>query len=289
MNTVIMVWLTAVFFTIGTVYLKFRHRFHAPWIEQQYSILLRPFIIVAVVIVEILNIPGRLPDYSVRLQQRLMAVHYKSIGAEILLQFWSEIVSCMLGVHIFIMLLALSSSDGWMILLIGTAAVIIVPFMWIKRLYQRFDHRKELIRGDLPELMDKLSLLLSAGETLQRALERCAVQGDSSKPLYAELQRTVMEWKQNHSFTKGLEALHKRCGTQELSVFVNTMLIHYRKGGDEFVWKLRELSVHMWEKKKAAVQIKGEQASAKMVFPMMILFLVIMVIVASPAVLMMNE
>jgi len=45
----------------------------------------------------------------------------------------------------------------------------------------------------------------------------------------------------------------------------------------------------MWERRKAMTRTLGEEAASKLVFPMVMIFMVVMVIVGAPAILMMNE
>jgi tight adherence protein C len=66
------------------------------------------------------------------------------------------------------------------------------------------------------------------------------------------------------------------------------VLLNYRRGGDDFVVALRELTRNLWEKRKALARTMGEEASSKLVFPMVITFGIVMVIVATPAILIMG-
>ncbi|GAF08207.1 type II/IV secretion system protein TadC [Paenibacillus pini JCM 16418] len=51
---------------------------------------------------------------------------------------------------------------------------------------------------------------------------------------------------------------------------------------------LTDLSRVLWEKRKSITRTRGEQASSKLVFPMVVIFLVVVVLVGTPAFLMMN-
>jgi tight adherence protein C len=102
--------------------------------------------------------------------------------------------------------------------------------------------------------------------------------------LYTELVQAVNELKNNYSFSQVLEDFSKRCSVQEVSIFTTTVLLNYRRGGAEFVLALRDLSRTLWEKRKALSRTLGEQASSKLVFPMVLIFLVILLIVATPAI-----
>ncbi|MNW00625.1 hypothetical protein D3C71_1961440 [compost metagenome] len=71
-------------------------------------------------------------------------------------------------------------------------------------------------------------------------------------------------------------------------MFSTNVLMNFKRGGSDFAYSLEELSHTLWERRKAAARTIGEEASAKMVFPMVLLFCTVMLIVAAPAVLSMQ-
>lgn len=150
--------------------------------------------------------------------------------------------------------------------------------------------REQLILLELPELLNSLVLLVGAGETVQRAILRCvnSRQGDSAHPLYAELLKMTAEWEGGYSFQQAFENFSKRCAVQEVSIFTTTVLLNYRRGGADFVLSLRDLSRMLWEKRKAISRTHGEQASSKLVFPMVVIFLIVIVLVGTPALMMLK-
>ncbi|MNJ65984.1 hypothetical protein D3C77_620270 [compost metagenome] len=91
-----------------------------------------------------------------------------------------------------------------------------------------------------------------------------------------------------YSFQQALEGFSKRCGIQEVSAFTTAVLLNYRRGGSDFVLSLRDLSHTLWEKRKAVGKTLGEQASSKLVFPMVLLFLIIVILVGTPAFMIMD-
>ncbi|MBC8081218.1 MAG: hypothetical protein H7X86_12805 [Gorillibacterium sp.] len=147
--------------------------------------------------------------------------------------------------------------------------------------------------------MSKIVLLVNAGDTVQQAIGRCATPiGEdqaiskekkvSTSPLHRELSVLIHDLGNNLSFSVALENFSKRCSVQEVSLFTNTVLLNYRRGGEDFVTSLRELNRVLWEKRKSLAKTLGEEASSKLVFPMVLIFLVVTVIVAAPAILMMD-
>ncbi|MGV2805241.1 type II secretion protein F, partial [Clostridium perfringens] len=73
-----------------------------------------------------------------------------------------------------------------------------------------------------------------------------------------------------------------------VSIFTTTVRLNFRRGGNAFVLALRDLSRVLWEKRKAIARTRGEQASSKLVLPMVVIFMIVIVLLGAPAFMMMN-
>jgi tight adherence protein C len=154
---------------------------------------------------------------------------------------------------------------------------------------ERLQKRRRRMLQSLPELVTQVLLLTNAGESVQQALATIVERhAGSDDPLQCELEQAVAEFRLNVPLGKALDDFQKRCGLQEATVFVSTLLLHYKRGGDDLVVALRTLSKELWDKRKALSRTLGEEASAKLVFPMVIVFLIVLVVIASPAIMLMN-
>ncbi|MCR8631864.1 type II secretion system F family protein [Paenibacillus radicis (ex Xue et al. 2023)] len=186
--------------------------------------------------------------------------------------------------------LSLVSEGGAEMLLYGCCLNALLPFIFYKELAVRLQKKKRQMLLELPEVVNLIVLLVNAGETLQKALMRCMERKSDieASPLLTELAKAAYEIQMNASFTKSMEDFNKRCGVQEVSLFTTTLLLNYKRGGDELVMSLKELSSSLWEKRKSLAKTLGEEASSKMVFPMVVIFMVVMVVVAAPAIMTMG-
>lgn len=165
-----------------------------------------------------------------------------------------------------------------------------IPLALYRDLAVSVRKKREAFVSELPSFMQKLALLLSAGETIQRAWIRAADVPKELKnhPLYEELALTINALKQSVPFTKVLEDLHQRCAVPEMSSLVTTVLMNYRRGGEAFVMALQDASRTLMERKYAVIRTKGEEASTKLLFPMMLMLFAVILIVGAPAVMLMN-
>jgi tight adherence protein C len=176
-----------------------------------------------------------------------------------------------------------------MLLAMGAVFGIVLTLRPFVEAGRRVERRKQQLITELPEMLSKLMLLVGAGETVQQALARCLEGKDSKQhPLYKEWGDAVISLRNGQSFSAAIERFNRRCAVQEVSIFTTVLLLNYRRGGEHFVLALRELSYTLWEKRKAIARSRGEEASSKLVFPLVGILLVLMVLVAAPAVLLMS-
>lgn len=185
---------------------------------------------------------------------------------------------------------ALLANADVSILLLLAGLVFALPVVLWQELGSKIKKRHEAFITELPTFMHKLSLLIAAGETVRRAWIRAGIaDADRGKhPLYEELMKTSNELSQGIPFSKALEDLHRRCGIHEMSTLATTVLMNYRRGGEMFALALQDASRLMMERKYAVVRTRGEEASTKLLLPMMFMLFAVMTIVAAPAVMMMK-
>ncbi len=223
-------------------------------------------------------------------QLELLHGRLKPLALELQISWWLS-----LGIYIGVVLMGfyLLTKEATFIAAF-LLFMVLLPFWIKKRTSAAIEQRKQLILLELPDFVSRLVLLINAGETLQNALKRCTEQEEASiEPLTSPFRYECFRLRQDMEHQKPLPAVledfNRRCRVPEVSVFVTTILMNYRKGGEDLSLSLRELSRDLWEKRKAQAKTLGEQASSKLIFPMLLIFIAIMVIVAAPAMMLMNE
>ncbi|MED4958724.1 type II secretion system F family protein [Paenibacillus macerans] len=175
-------------------------------------------------------------------------------------------------------------------LVIGAVLALLLPAALIHDLHRKVVRREHAVILELPELLNKIMLLVGAGSTVQQAIKLCLERKreQENHPLYRELFQMLREWEGGYSFQQAMEGFSKRCGIQEVSAFTTAVLLNYRRGGHDFALALRDLSHSLWEKRKAVSKTLGEQASSKLVFPMVLMFMAILLLVGAPAFMIMD-
>lgn len=149
---------------------------------------------------------------------------------------------------------------------------------------ERIKKRNFYIQYDFPDFLNKLVLLINAGMTVPRAWEKIVSDRKNLTPLYEELNTTYIEIKNGKPEMAAYEDFAKRCRVKEITKFIAAIIQNLRKGNGELVVLLKLQSNECWQLRKNMARRLGEEASTKLVLPLMIMFVGILIIVILPAI-----
>ncbi|MCM3739537.1 type II secretion system F family protein [Oceanobacillus luteolus] len=246
--------------------------------------VLAPF---AFTVIDKLDVNRRLPRLVNFIHQKMIILKGSKLSGDHTRVYLAKMIITLI-LLVLLTLVAVEASGGdYEMLVWGSLLTGIVSVFLVKDLDKKVKQRKDSILIDLPEFVNKIILLVNAGETVQGAFEKCVNQNKHrifESPLYFELSEAVNKMSANTSFQDALKDLSYRSGIQEVSVFTTTVMMNYRKGGAQLTESLKELSVTLWEKRKTITRIKGEEASSKLVFPIIFIFGAVLLIVIYPAI-----
>ncbi|WP_341415660.1 type II secretion system F family protein [Paenibacillus filicis] len=267
------------------------HRRYAPWLEEHWK--LKPsdalywLAAAALTVMERLELSDKLSEPLHRVHQIMAGLHGAKQALARTRWFTVRALLVMYGCVAFFIATGALLEDEPELLLYGVLCASAAPFVLFKQEQGKLLSKKREMLIELPEALNQLMLLIGAGETVQQAIVRISERtADSTNPLRQELGEVANALKMNVSFAKAMEEFSKRCALQETTLFTTTLMLNYKRGGDEMLVSLRELSMTLWDKRKALAKTLGEEASSKLVFPMVLIFFVVMVIVAVPALMM---
>lgn len=269
--------------------MKFRHysTFIAQYGTQTPLNWLAPF---SLFIVDQGKLMQRLGRHRAKMQLKMAHLYGEQHAFEYTKMLLAQIVS-MIALCFFLSgSLTLIMGGDVTLLYIGALFSVLLPFVLLKHVDQQIERRKRAMILELPLFLNKITLLINAGETVQKALIRAIEQASDQEehPFYKELQMVLKQLDNNYSFQQALEEFSRRCGVQEVSIFTNTILLNYRRGGSDLTSALRSLAHQLWAARKTMAKTLGEEASAKLVIPLVIIFVVVMIVVGAPAIMMMN-
>jgi tight adherence protein C len=148
--------------------------------------------------------------------------------------------------------------------------------------------RRIEIQIEFPEFINKLTLLLNAGLTMSKAWEKISADSDKKGAFYSEVSKTIQEIKSGKNESEAFSEFAKRVKAPEISRLMSSIIQNTKKGGKDLVLSMRLQSNECWEMRKNAIRRLGEEASTKLLFPMMIMFFAIIIIVITPAIISMQ-
>ncbi len=151
--------------------------------------------------------------------------------------------------------------------------------------FEKVKKRRAALQLEFPDFVNKITLLINAGMTVSRAWEKAALDNGKQTPLYIELRRMQQEIKAGVSEHRAYEEFAKRCRVPVITRFISVILQNIRKGNSELVPIMRVFANECWEIRKNTAKKYGEEASTKLLLPMIMMFVAILIIVGMPAVL----
>lgn len=152
-------------------------------------------------------------------------------------------------------------------------------------LFEKCKKRRLALQLDFPDFVNKLTLLINAGMTVTRAWEKTAADNGGQTPLYREINSVLQDVRSGMPEHKAYEEFAKRCHVPVITRFISVILQNVRKGNAELVPILRVFANECWELRKNTAKRYGEEASTKMLLPLLLMFVAILLIVGMPAVL----
>ncbi len=192
-------------------------------------------------------------------------------------------ISALLGL---IMSLQGDTVNGFLFSIVACAAMLALPFMLDNDLNKQIENRRMQIQLEFPEFINTLTLLVNAGMTISKAWEKIILDNKKNNPLYEEMAYAYAEIQAGKPEVVAYEEFGRRCKIKEVIKFVSVIILNLKKGGAEVIPVLKAQGTECWEMRKAVAKRLGEEASTKILFPLMMMLVGILVIVATPAVLM---
>jgi tight adherence protein C len=154
-----------------------------------------------------------------------------------------------------------------------------------KQVYNNVKKRRRDLQIEFSEFINKLVLLANAGMTIHGSIQKIVKDSKKDNPLYVELAMALNDMDSGKSDLEAYEDFARRCKLQEITTFVSTLLQNMRKGNSELMPLLKVLANASWENRKNNAKKLGEEASTKLLIPLVIIFIAILIMVITPAVL----
>lgn len=189
----------------------------------------------------------------------------------------------------------LEAMEGVRGIQVFAASVLIAMILFVlkkRELDQVIEERQTLILGDFPDVVSKLTLLINAGMTFNRAWHKIVVDYQTRsgrvRPLYEEMVITTTQLQNGMPEREALEDFGKRTGSKEVIRMTAILIQNLRRGSNALSIALKQLSREAWEIRTGHAKMLGEKASTKLLLPMGISFITVIIIVLAPTLMSMN-
>ena len=173
---------------------------------------------------------------------------------------------------------------------LGLIAAVLYLYAGERRKEQLRKRRRDSLLRDYPHIVSKLVLLLGAGLSMRRAfavmtedyrrlprserLKSCGFEAVAM--MCADMDRGVLE-------ADAYRRLGQSCDLPLYRSLSVLLVQNLKRGSRELIDMLEREAVSAFEERKKEARILGEQASAKLLAPMMLMLLIVFVIVMVPA------
>lgn len=165
-----------------------------------------------------------------------------------------------------------------------------MPFVLREKQKKKLVAREEQMMADHPGIVNKIMLLLGAGLTFRKCVERLTAeyerekkQGGEVRYAYEELCIMNQEMRDGISEGQAMERFGKRCRLLPYIRFSTVITQNLKKGAEGILDILEQESMEALEQRKERVLQMGEKAGTKLLFPMMIMLGLVMGIIMIPA------
>ena len=223
-------------------------------------------------------------SYSVFLYQRVVMVYGTRYARYYLKVHWAEkVMYFCLGMAVASFLGVVSEANAGFLAVIPVAGVLLF-FLADKNLGDKAKKRKLQLMMDFPVFISKLTLLMNACMHLLQALDRFYLDVMEKTPLYVELGTVLEDISSGVVETQAWQEFSERCKVKEITSFASMISQNARIGGSKMTDELKRMTHEAWEMRKHAAKQMGETASARLIFPLMLMFIAILAIVITPAV-----
>lgn len=172
---------------------------------------------------------------------------------------------------------------------IAVVAAVGIFFFRDRDLHAEVEKREDILRREYPFIVNKLLLYMGAGLNVRGVFYKMAEdyrkmdEAGVNSPAYQEIQRMCRELDTGVSETAAYEEFGVRCGLQEYIRLMALLSQNLKKGNSTLLMQLREEMEAALREKMNQCRRAGEEASTKLLIPMVMILGIIMVIIMVPA------
>lgn len=174
----------------------------------------------------------------------------------------------------------------------GMAIIIGILLAWCEK--SRRDEEKEKQKKemeiDYPGILNKMILLMQAGMSSRRAIQKVALdyrdgleKGKKPRGAYEEILQIYRELEQGTPEEEAYRRMANRIDLLCYRTFATLLIQNLKKGSSYFISALKQECSAAFAERKSRAQILGEEAGTKLLIPMGCMLLIVLVIILVPS------
>lgn len=184
----------------------------------------------------------------------------------------------------------------WKVLFFEIVILILLHFVKQERVREQERNRREQMRLDYPEVVNKLLILLGAGMSLKQAWDKISARYSDKRTktakfpryIYEEMLVTSHEISDGESERRAYQNFGERTGLGVYHRLVRILIQNLSTGSRGLCQLLEQESQTALEERKALARKLGEEAGTRLLLPMMLMLVIVIAIIMVPAMLSFN-
>ena len=183
-----------------------------------------------------------------------------------------------------------AGSTGLGIAALGLLAAVLYLFSRKQNVRKEEEKRRSQMMLDYPHVISKLTLLLGAGMSMRKAIEKMTKdyrqgvkKNGRTRAGFEEIARIYSEMEKGVPETEAYEYLGIRNSLVKYRTLSTILIQNLKRGSRELVCLLEQEAAAAFEDRKKQARILGEEAGTKLLLPMFLMLLVVMIILVVPA------
>ncbi len=168
------------------------------------------------------------------------------------------------------------------VFLLGTLFCIILAFGKAAGLKQNTRNRDRRLMDLYPWFVNSLWLTLGAGLTVKSGIKQLIAEGENENPLVLELEYAINQIDSGLDEAMVYEDLGRRIGLNAYVRLMHQLSRNLKIGTKDLLGLMEDELAAALEIRKENAKRKGEEASTKLLFPMIVLLLIVMLMIITP-------
>ncbi len=188
------------------------------------------------------------------------------------------------------------SNPAVSLFMLGLVASVLIWFFFDRELDNKIKQRNHQMQKDYPEIINKFCLLINAGMTVKQAwvniceeyMQKKDQKKERKRYAYEEMIVTLYELKLGIPEVQAYERFGKRTGLLPYMKFSSLLVQNLKKGNKDMVNLLKAEAMEAFHERKETAKKLGEEASTKLLAPMVIMLFIVLLIIMIPAFMSLN-